>query len=207
MKHLYVFSIYTVLIGINIMLLSFYFHERQNNALPVEKFNKLHLEYNNLKNNYFLQLNDNLSFINPNKKIIDIFGDTLSLKDIMFHKPKLVFSFSTFACSSCVESAIERLENIETGVGCENIILLTNYESVRDLVVFYKRTKLNYPIYRINDEFFNLGVDKIHLPYFFVLKDDFRIQDIYIVDQINLNVTKKYLEIISKKHFSQVIAP
>ena len=201
MKKIYLLSTLMLLLGINFLFIYYYLHERNNNIIHEETFNKKNREFNNLKNNYFTQLEDNLTYINPNKLLINNLEDTFLLKNIISHKTKLVFSFSKFACRSCIETEIERLKKNEDIVGEGNVILLTNNESVRDLVLFCKQNKVTYPIYKTDDELLNLGVDQKHFSYYFVMENDFCVKDIYIVDQSTPNMTNKYLELISKKHF------
>ncbi|HEY3373048.1 MAG TPA: hypothetical protein VGK10_19515 [Prolixibacteraceae bacterium] len=187
---------------LNILFIYFHIKNVNNNILINQKTIEIDkLKFENLKNKYFLEIKDNFFPFDPNMKIISIQGDTLLFKEILSPRPKLIFSFSKLTCSSCVEKEILRIKNIESTFGFDNIIILTNYEHIRDIAMFCKLNNVKYPMYLICKGL-NLNVYQNNLAHYFVVFDDFYLRDMYIVDQNSPDLTNKYLDEMLLKYFT-----
>lgn len=158
------------------------------------------MEFKNLKNKYFLEIKDNFFRFDPMMKVASIQGDTLFFKDILSDDPKVIFSFSRFTCSSCVENEILRIKDYEAKFGFDNFILLSDYENIRDIKIFCMENNITYPIYTVHNGL-PLNVYQTNLAHYFVVYNDFYLKDMYIVNPNSPDLTNDYLNIIFSKYF------
>ena len=190
------------LIAINVFVL---FHVVQ---LKQEKVTKNY--YSNLKNNpddelYSYRLNFTTSIINSNLQLDsvalkDTLNNVIPLKNV-FRKGQrqiLVCRFSKTHCASCVNFAIQILQNWTDSIGRENILFLGNHRNNR----IFKR---EIPLYGIRDMrvfnsyTFNIPVEELGFPYYFILDRNLQISNVFIPDKATPNITTNYLENVNKK--------
>lgn len=151
---------------------------------------------------YYLELSienngkplDKFIEINDGKKNISTFEGIVNSK-------KLVFRYTELHCDVCVDKQIEAIKKISKKIGKKNIIILTEYENLKNLIIFKRLNSLSIPIFNLQNKF-NLPIEELDSPYYFVVDKDFVIKDLFIPIKEIENYTNKYLNIIYKKHFS-----
>lgn len=191
-----------VILTLLILLVAFlYSREFKKNNQRQKSISKVSLNYENLKNKYFIEYIDNHYQFDSRLKICTTNNDTLILEDILMDDPRLIFYFSKFSCPSCVENEIARLKKNESNYDEDHVIIMTNYDKIRDVVMFCKLNNINYPIYLICDEIPNFNIQKKNYPFYYVLKNDFQVRDIFLVNIDSPELTDKYLDIIWGKYF------
>lgn len=112
----------------------------------------------------------------------------------------LVYRFSKKHCESCVVASMEVLKRQIDSIGGRNIAFLGNYRNNR----IYQRTLKEYGIKKVkalNSVPFNIPAEEIGYPYFFILKNNLEIADVFIPNKTTPNITSKYLKLIKEKYF------
>ena len=132
---------------------------------------------------YEIQFNGQL--IDKELTVIDTDGKQKKIGDLIIDNPKLVFRFSELNCDKCIDAQIRNLNEYVDSIELQNIILLTDFQSLGYMRSFQKSNKVKFAIYNMEAEIDSVLVN-IDLPYFFVLTpQEERIQCIFLI--------KKYL--------------
>jgi hypothetical protein len=128
---------------------------------------------------------------------------TVRMKDII-DTGKLFFYFGEHNCQLCYQEIIEILNKYIEKSGTQNIIVIAEFDNLRNLQYFIKNTKIDAPIYYIQK---NVDIVAINAeqPFFFVLDKSFRANFVFIPDKkYNENIepylfcVDKFLEEIKK---------
>lgn len=203
MKPRYFILIFVILLMTsNFFFCFFYFKEKQSNVDNTKLCRKNKKQFHELKNKYYVELKDGWSFVRRDMKILNIQEDSLKLSDIILDNPKLVLTFSRYACSACIKKEIKILSNFKSKFDTNEVIILTDFENARELIIFVKMNEINYSMYII-DELFGIKADEERLPYYFVLDKDMCMKDLFIAPQYNSQMTFNYLQTISGKYFTK----
>lgn len=122
------------------------------------------------------------------------------LDDRIKHGKVLVLFIPRNFCDECIKNEYNRLKNLTEGVQ-SNIIVLTNFATIRDLKVFLSSNSIDYPIYNHNLQLFDeLG----HLkdPVLFILDSTLVPQHLFIPISFMPDFTDEYLKSITTNVFN-----
>lgn len=196
----------TLLFCLNIILLLTLKKERKD----FQNLNQsLHMTYDSLgklKNrDDVLLLNASLMFefqsykIDENVEIYDENEERITLIQLIQKKPKLIFKYSDLNCNVCIDEQINLLKKASEIIGSENIIILANYDSPRDLIQFRRMNQIDFKVLNLRDIEFT-AVDK-SLPYYFILDESLSLKLLYIPIKGDISLTQQYFEKINKRYF------
>lgn len=148
-----------------------------------------------------LSLKNNNTLIKNDLEIIDEKGKSFLLKDILPF-PKLIFRYSELHCDVCVDQQIKTLKLFKEKIGSDNIIVLANYELLKNLILFKRLNALDIPVYKLSGRM-NLELEENDTPYFFILDKNNVANDFFIpIKEIN-NYTYRYLNVMFEKYFKK----
>lgn len=146
-----------------------------------------------------LSLKNNGIQIKKNNLLKDINGVEFPLNKMLKSK-KIVFRYSELHCDACVDVQIKSLKKYKEKIGSTNILILADYDNIKNLILFKRLNSIKLPVYKLSEKL-NIELEKQNVPYFFVLDTNFVAKDFFIPIKEIENYTDNYLEIISKKHF------
>lgn len=130
---------------------------------------------------------------------LDVNGNKVSLSQII-NSDKLILRYSELNCNTCVSKQLDILNSYIDSIGDKNVILLTNYDNNIYMKQFKKVAKIKFAIYNVGSELNELIPD-IERPYFFILEQSLRINNMYIPQMDEEELTKAYLHCIAKSYF------
>jgi hypothetical protein len=110
-------------------------------------------------------------------------------------KQILVYRFSKMHCESCVVASIKIIRKWMDSIGSENIIFLGNYRNNK----IFRKTISEYDIENLkfyNTSQFNMAVEEIGYPYFFMLDKNLKTSNVFVPDKGLPKITEEYLKII-----------
>lgn len=114
----------------------------------------------------------------------------------------LVCRISDMYCESCVDYSIKRIMQWSDSIGKDNILFLGAY---RNNKLFNKQKKI-YGINTfttVNVSSFNLPVEELGFPYYFVLDSALNVFNVSIPDKSAPNIDYRYFQRIHEKFFSR----
>jgi len=187
------------LILINIFaLVRFYRFKRQCMAHIINNSNQVSNEVDDEIRSYKINFVTNI--LNSNSKlenimIKDSLNNLMPITDVFEEGQKciLVCRFSEFYCESCVSFSLQMILGHIESIGVKNVLFLGNHRNNK----IFNQTK---PLYRIDDKktyntpFFNIPVEEIGHPYFFVLDSNLQISNVFIPNKTLPNISNEYLE-------------
>lgn len=140
---------------------------------------------------------------NPNLYLLTESGDKISIKSI---RNKFVIRFRDIGCSSCVQSFIDHIEEMNkfiNGIGTDNVVLLINTDNVRDIVIFKKKNKIPCNIYALSlnqlpTEILDKDENIMAAYYYFIISNRYLIQNIFIPIQNFQERNDLYIESIGQ---------
>ncbi|GHV19880.1 hypothetical protein FACS1894174_00650 [Bacteroidia bacterium] len=184
----------------------------QNDNLNKNKIvlNKNNDEINNLK--YLLDLKDTLSlyqfyFDDFNVKeylFSKIETDTINseLKEHLNNLPKFIFYYSEIDCNSCVEDFVSIINEFKDKISEENMIYFSSYKNKDDMYMFKRINKIHVPIFNLRGH--EIFQKRLNVPFCFVIDKNGYSDCIYFPAKDNINVIRKYMNHIIKKHFNVI---
>lgn len=144
------------------------------------------------------KLKDENNVINSNSIIIDQDFNEVTLSSLLKKHPVLFLKISKIYCNSCIELNIKLLNsfynahNIKEG----NVIILYEKANFRDVKLLSRSLNNKIPIYQINDNNFQLEMDKLNVPYFYLMDMDCKPRLIHVNSKTFPDFTNKYLNYI-----------
>lgn len=126
-------------------------------------------------------------------------GQKHLLKDLLKSGPKLVFRYSEVNCQTCVESEIVPLINFMAENGNDKVIFLTTYQDRKYLLDFKRFNKIKTEIYNIPENGLGLPIEKLNIPYLFVIDANMQTNLIFIPEKNRENVSLTYYKIVKKQ--------
>ncbi len=202
MKKVILYLLFFVIICINILLLIKVIYLsgiKDTNAVVVEKYSKLDAKYNLLLGNIALQLNSEDYHVND-ILLEDENQNKFRLSSIIDNEPHIILRFTEKHCSSCVDYSLKELMNYaECSDNLDNIVILASYDNVRKLKAFIKSQDLTIPIFNTGHEMLDIPIERIGMPYLFVLDNLYRTKYVFIPAKEIYGYTRNYLNIITKR--------
>jgi hypothetical protein len=211
MKHTisYFIAASALLLCLNIILLFLNKKERKDYQNLNQSLNIYSDSLSQFKNrNDILVLNTSLIFkfesekIDENAILFDENGDPITLKQLIQKKPKLIFKYSDLNCNVCVDEQITLLKKVVTKIGSENIIIISNYNSIRELSQFVRMNQLDIKVYNMKDNRF-FTIDS-NLPYYFVLDESFSLKLLYIPIKGDALTVQQYFNKVGERFFYRI---
>jgi len=135
-----------------------------------------------------------------NTKLIDVNGDTITLKDI-FKKNSIILRYSELNCKDCINAEINALVENKEKLKAD-IVLLAYYKNKRDLFVFYKDFQKkgldDIKMYLLPDKGLNIPIDKLNMPFYFSTDSTLTMTNFFIPQKDKPELSKVYLNNILK---------
>lgn len=157
--------------------------------------------YSNFYNKYLLELKLNNCSIESFAEVINLNNDTIPLVQVLSTKPTLVFLFSKLTCPICIKRELTNLKSKESIFGVINILIITDFDNHRDIVMFCKINEINYSMYILkNENISSLLFSKPYL-YYFILSNDIIMREVFLVNKDSPELTNNYLETVRYKYF------
>lgn len=185
---------FILLVIINIILIFYIVLSKRHLEMNVGKVDNITLVQNNLLLHYGLEDER----INPSIKLISPELDTIDLVHLVANKPKLCFIYPKISCKPCVDNVITLLNKLCEDLNRENIVLITDYVNLRDLILFAKINKIKFKIYSLSSLSYKENLIK-SVPYLTVLDNDLILKSFYIPINGEAELLNKYLEIVVKR--------
>lgn len=158
----------------------------------ISQFNK-----NVVDNNLIIALSNTFGFDDEKLTANANFINTITKKG---STKIFVFRFSEYACSSCVEFALNELKNLKPHVKDSDILIISSFSKNRDYYILKKKIKEKYSfINEFNDIQIIGELKSIVAPHFFILDNEAKIKYFYMY-QDNIKVlNEKYFDVIKTK--------
>lgn len=115
--------------------------------------------------------------------------DTVYLGNLI-EENRLVFRFKNNQCSPCINDQMSIINEFSNKR--EKIIIFSDKTDQKEIQNFKRYNKIETNIYTV-DNLLN-SIDSLNVPYYFVIKSDLKIEDIYFPDKSLPHLTKKYLK-------------
>jgi len=173
--------------------------------MNVEKSNNLMQTVDENDELLTLRLNFTTNILNSNLQLENIFikdsiNILLPINEVFDEKQKyiLVCRFSEHHCESCVNYSLKMMTSWIDSIGNGNVLFLGNHRNNR----IFNRV---IPLYGIKDlstfnaPAFNIPIEEIGYPYYFLLDRNLQITNVFIPDKATPNITNEYLKNIKLK--------
>lgn len=141
--------------------------------------------------------NSNGKRILPDLMVQNENADSISFRSLIGNKTILVFRYSEIHCQVCVDTEISLLKEMSDIIGIDNIIVLSYYDSFRNMAAFKRINELSLPVLNLLD--LGLDIEDINVPYYFVIDSSLIIKDVMIPNKYYPEVTKSYLNYVKDK--------
>jgi len=138
------------------------------------------------------QINTHIELTNTDEK-------NISLENLVKSSSILVFDFKYISCKTCFEDEIERIVNLSDDFGKDNIILVSEFENIREQYVIEKKYGLR--VFNIGSNEFGLPIEAGHYPFVFVIDSNFVAKDFYIPTQQFFSMGNIFYKIVFEKYF------
>lgn len=113
--------------------------------------------------------------------------------------PVLVLRISQNTCQVCIEQELKRMNEMSVPLIHNRFIILASYDNLRDLKLFQKENQINYPIYKIISDSLSIPLEKLSIPYFFVLDNSLKATNLFYPLMSTPDLTDKYFAILNEK--------
>lgn len=196
-KKILVFGIIcmTVLTILNYRNINIHSSNRTSRILTLQrKINFLYEDIDLLQKNEFFMIKSEYAKINPNFQITTLDNNKKKIKDIT-GSGKLVFYFSEKYCSLCYKTIIKKINHYSDSTRTQNIIVLAEFENLRNFHFFLKDTKIKIPIYYTQKQL-NIKATEAKQPFFFVLDKAYEAKYLFIPDKKYDKYIEDYLSFI-----------
>jgi len=164
------------------------------------KYNELGEKVDKLSNELRAYWFSELDTLNTDIKIVNSYGDTLVLSDLISHSPKVVYRFTELDCIDCVIKEIDDIKKLSSKIGRGNIVILTTYDQVRKLVAFKRTNHIEIEIYNIDKHALNLVAEEINTPYIFVISKNMVVENLYIPNDLFSEISQYYYSSLIMKY-------
>ena len=135
----------------------------------------------------------------PYIQLVDHLCDTVLAKDIFSGPPLLVLFYPTKSCKPCAEKILDVLNKEIKTLKIENVILIADFEEIRELAVFARMNKIRFPAYNAikkSEGFESLFANE---PYYAIINNTLVRNYVFFAPNDNPPLTKQYFKIVSSK--------
>ena len=185
---LYILIICTVIV----FSLIFFLKNKQTNTFPSEKMEK------NFKVSNISVKQGTLKELS----LYDYEDNKHSLKDrLSKNKAKIIFVFSSFQCSFCIDHLLATINKNKAFIGENNILLLGQFRNDSDFLKFKEINKIEVPFFNIYDKNFELPVDDLDYPYIVITDSSLIPKSIFVPEKNYPKYVDIYLKEIYKMYY------
>ncbi|TSA37817.1 MAG: hypothetical protein D4R64_04930 [Porphyromonadaceae bacterium] len=131
-------------------------------------------------------------------------GDSINVDHILGQGRKIVFNFSEYNCDACVKEELISLKIICNIIGSKNIIILGNFERIRDLGIILKSAEIDCQYYNSAKSSVIPEIENKNLPFIFINDLGLNAKSLFIINKNSNDLTKHFYQIILKKYFKIV---
>jgi hypothetical protein len=163
----------------------------------------LNNQHDNMFLNFSLIFDSQSENIDSTIVLSDENNNRIFLKQLANKKPRLTFKYSVLNCNVCVDEQLALLKKASEKIGSENIIILANYNSPRDLSQFVRMNQIDFKVFNLHNIEFT-AVDK-GLPYYFILDESFSLKLLFIPIKGDNSLVQLYFNKVSERYFQQVL--
>lgn len=144
-----------------------------------------------IKNNTASPTISGTTVVNRACLLIDSIEQAETLKKM---QGKLIFFFSTNSCSSCIFSQLEAIKNIEPKIGQDNLMLVGDFKTKKDLLIFKEANPFKFKVYRTQGSLLMDGKIEPSFPFFFVFNQQGSLKDYHICENMEDGSTTRFLK-------------
>ena len=119
--------------------------------------------------------------------------DSLSLINLSYSRPILIFRHSNLHCKTCVDLACKILNECFDNFP-EDVVLLYSSEYEENIKRYKRVNRMKYFSYNIKSDTFSWLPEVYNNPYFFVLYPNGKVSNFFMPHSKYPEITKKYLE-------------
>jgi hypothetical protein len=197
-------STYKVLIFILVLLNAFLLYRVYNISNEKATLTIKDSKPNNYDSILFHQVYDaaiksNGLKINTNLELTNSSDETIKISTLIKGSAVLVFDFKYVSCKTCFEDEMTRIVEMSKDFGVNNIILVSEFSSIREQYVLEKKYGIN--IYNIKNNSFGLPIEKEQFPFIFILDSDYTAKDFYVPTQQFFSMGNIFYKIVFEKYF------
>ena len=123
----------------------------------------------------------------------------IEIKNLTIDSPVLIYRFSLFNCSPCVNFTLDKLKEHFPDFSTNNrIMLIYDDENMR-----ISESMFGKNIYVTKDRYsLGLPMEKINIPFMFILDEDLITKQFFVPEKGMPSLTDEYLSIIKMRYFS-----
>lgn len=108
----------------------------------------------------------------------DSSGNILKLKNIAGKRSRVIFKYSHKDCSTCIDLVLDSLTKIFPDK--RDVILISDSYSDKDFLIKTRHLRGGFECFNIGGGNLGLPIERNHLPFLFVLKDDMTVEKVFI---------------------------
>lgn len=199
-------AIVSILILCNIFCLLLLIRERQIHdskiSILIDKVSEEKIISELINEDRFLAFQNEGYTISKKLEIINQNGDKIDFASYMSERQYLIFRYSFLNCQPCVDEVLRLLKMSMNEVDSSQILIFSNYQLLNDLKKFRRINKIFDEVYKVDS--LNLPIDKLNIPYFFVLGKNMQVSHIFIPQKESPKTTERYLNMVKNKLQNQV---
>jgi hypothetical protein len=150
--------------------------------------------------NFSLMCEFQSDLLDRNIVLTDENENYIKFNQLTKEKPKLIFKYSALNCNDCVDEQIVLLKKAAKKIGSENIVIITDYGTPRELTQFIRMNQISFKIYNLR----NLKLTTIdnNLPYYFILDESYSLKLLFFPLKGDTLITQQYFNKINEKYFN-----
>ncbi|WP_148233481.1 hypothetical protein [Pseudopedobacter saltans] len=118
-------------------------------------------------------------------------GQKESLKSVVGESQITILKISQNNCFSCIESEFNVLKNLKGNRS--NIIIIAQYDSIRELALLKNKNNLEYKIFNTVDQLPMDKLEKLNVPYYFTVNETLNMSSFFIPDKNYPFLSENYL--------------
>jgi peroxiredoxin len=122
-------------------------------------------------NNKLIILNEAEGLKIEDAKMVQNDLEEIPLKELVKNGPKLVFRFPQSDCFPCIKQTLKNLQQISYLIGIENIIVISDFDNVRQLNAFSQKNAIHFKCLIYKDKLTILE-KKAYNAYIFIINKD-----------------------------------
>ena len=151
-----------------------------------------------MKLHRILEIESESLLINPDLQLIhDVPRDTIFLFNVIGNTPKLIIRYSNINWGMCNGIDQLNIRNIVEKIGKENILLLTPYSRLEDLILFKENNDISIPIYQFLNSRLFLPIESENIPFLFLVDKSFTTNMVFVPNRVDNIEFERYLNKVS----------
>lgn len=139
----------------------------------------------------------------PDMTLLDKDRNAIKLSALLNGEDKVVFKFSSTNCSSCIQHSFSSVRKLMGKLAKDKLIIIADNSNRRELQALVNSLSLSLPVYLTEDTVFHYILEKENVPFFFVIREDLRMKDLFIPMKELPDLSDLYYRIIWKKYFDK----